>query len=49
MVNISLNWTSIVGFLLFLWGLIATPAGISQVIFYAESINSKEDRSESFF
>ena len=48
MVNASLNWASIVGILLSLWGLLATPAGISQVIFYSESINKKEDRSESF-
>ena len=48
MVNASLNWASITGLLLFLWGLLATPAGISQVIFYSESINRKEDRSEAF-
>ena len=48
MVNGSLNWASIIGLLLFLWGLLATPAGISQVIFYSESINRKEDRSEAF-
>ena len=48
MVNASLNWASINGLLLFLWGLLATPAGISQVIFYSESINKNEDRSEAF-
>ena len=48
MVNASLNWASITGLILFLWGLLATPAGISQVIFYSESINRKEDRSEAF-
>ena len=48
MVNASLNWASVVGIVLLLWGLLATPAGISQVIFYSEYINKKEDRSESF-
>ena len=48
MVNASLNWASITGLLLFLWGLLATPAGISQVIFYLISINRKEDRSIVF-
>jgi len=48
MVNASLNWASITGLLLFLWGLLATPAGISQVIFYSESINSQKDSSEVF-
>ncbi len=46
MVNASLNWASITGLLLFLWGLFATPAGISQVIFYSESFSKKEGRSE---
>ena len=48
MVNASLNWASITGLLLFLWGLLATPAGISQVIFYLISINRKEGRSIGF-
>ena len=48
MVNASLNWASITGLLLFLWGLLATPAGISQVIFYSASISSKKDSSEVF-
>ena len=48
MVNASINLASICGILLFLWGLLATPAGISQVIFYSESISRKEDRSEAF-
>ena len=49
MVNESLNWASIAGLLLFLWGLLATPAGISQVIFYLVSIKSKRNRSIVFF
>ena len=48
MVNASLNWASITGLLLFLWGLLATPAGISQVIIYSASINSKKDSSAVF-
>ena len=48
MVNASINYASICGILLFLWGLLATPAGISQVIFYLISINRKEGRSIVF-
>ena len=48
MVNASLNWASIAGLILSLWGLLATPAGISQVIFYFEFFNKKEDQSEAF-
>ena len=48
MVNASLNWASIAGLILSLWGLLATPAGISQVIFYFEFFNRKEDQSEAF-
>jgi len=48
MVNASINWASINGLILFLWGLLATPAGISQVIFYLESTNAKKDISEVF-
>tara|TARA_B100000131_G_scaffold235285_1_gene227254 strand:+ start:448 stop:813 length:366 start_codon:yes stop_codon:yes gene_type:complete len=48
MVNASINLASICGILLFLWGLLATPAGISQVIFYLISINRKEGRSIVF-
>ena len=48
MVNASLNWASIAGLILSLWGLLATPAGISQVIFYSEFFNRKEDQSEAF-
>ena len=48
MANSTLNLASISGLLLSLWGLLATPAGISQVIFYSVSINKKEDKSQAF-
>lgn len=37
MVNAYFNWGSIIGILLVIWGLIAAPAGITQLVLYFQN------------
>ena len=39
MVNASLNWGSIFGIMFILWGLIASPLAVAQLIIFLESSN----------
>ena len=41
MVNASLNWASIVGFILAIWGLISAPLAITQIVMFLNK--SKKD------
>ena len=39
MVNASLNWASIFGFILVIWGLISAPLAIAQVVMFSQIKN----------
>ena len=39
MVNASLNWTSLCGIILLIWGLIAAPLAIAQLVIFLKTNN----------
>ena len=44
MVNASLNWASIVGIVLAIWGLISAPLAITQIVIFLQQ-NNKDSTS----
>ena len=47
MVNASLNWASIVGFVLAIWGLISAPFAIAQIVVFLQTNSNDSNSNDS--